>query len=335
MNLYNEYQHKGIFFLTNYINTCVEHESKLLTSDRFKKKLRDAGLAEARFEDSLFNTSQYSEDNAFLFFETADGKVAPIRTSKIVVRATTAERAWLNYILDDPKTALFLDANTVKILKDSLDMKGDRQEHVVSAHYIDTCPVFMDGYQELSSRTIDIFRKCSDAYERSAVTVSGTDSEGTALESKSLIVYKLEYTDLTGTFALIGYSPDCNHIHHIPFDNITGCVKDRIISADEYRKLIIMAEKTAISERSEPITLQVSKELNGYDRSVYTFSGYKRFSYRDKDDNLILELQNYPYQHADIVEKLLFLGPAVTVLQPQSLADEMHSLWKTISENYS
>lgn len=91
----------------------------------------------------------------------------------------------------------------------------------------------------------------------------------------------------------------------------------------------------------EPIILKVvdkgsqGENLNGVDRCFMMFSNMKRTAiYNQEQDTFRVELYYYDFEKSDLTNKILQLGPAVTVLQPEWLKEEIIETAKAAYSNY-
>lgn len=349
-SIINKYQSKCIFFLTNYINSCIDNKAYALTKKDFKAALNPGPqILDSKLVASILNEQPKDEDNLFILFNEKkhvepnekqneskvndnNGLILPIRTTKIIIRTNFVERAWLHYVLDDTKSDLFFsDSNTIRKLNTTLVQAEDIEANSpLLSKYIDIRRYSMNDSPRQKHVVISAFKQCRKAYQtKQPLVVSGADSQGTIISNRNILIYRLEYDSVRDRFAVLGYDYKTTDLLHLYLDEIT-LTPAKPMALNEYNKLESEAQHNIQNSRKK-ITISITNIRNGFDRCSYTLSGFERSSKMRNDNEMEMTITYYPFQYRMLLEKLLFLGVIVTVEKPAALRKEMQ---KILSETY-
>ena len=92
---------------------------------------------------------------------------------------------------------------------------------------------------------------------------------------------------------------------------------------------------------SKPVTIRITDYHNGFDRTVFTLANFKRISYReaaaenpDGRESIIMQIYYRRFQRSSLINKLLFLGSAITILDPSDIILEYVARVKDALANY-
>ena len=335
MELFNKYKNKNFTYLTNYINSCLSDDKLAISADELVNQL--SGTSHSTFEEfihAIVNRSVSTENyNANLLYEN-DGKMQPIRTVHVPVRATIAEKAWLYYVLQNSKSDLFLDSDLKAVILDALSADMDISEYPLQPDYIDIREFSEYNRLNIDSEMIARFRLIVKAIkEHRQLTITNNSFSGQAYSKQIVFPYKLEYSSQFDSFSLSCYPVDAKRPVKMNLGNISFVsIGDKIA---DYDKFITDFEKQlSDTKETHPIQIQILNQNGAYDRCTYLFSSYDTYCYDKGDDHLIMNIYYYRFQKEEIVSNILFLGHYVKVISPQNIADEVISTIKISYENY-
>lgn len=335
MELFNKYKNKSFTYLTNYINSCLSDEDFALTPDELAEQLR--GTSQSTFEEfiqAIINCTNSKDNyNASLLYEI-DGKMQPIRTIHVPVRATIAEKAWLYYVLQNSKADLFLDSELKNTLLDALSADIDISDYPLQPDYIDTREFSEYNRLHIDSEMIFKFRLIVQAIkEHRQLTVTNNSFSGQSYPNQVVYPYKLEYSSQFDSFSLSCYPLDVKRPVKMNLGNISSVsIGDKI---DDYDGFIRCFEKQLTNTKVKyPIQIEILNQDEAYDRCTYLFSSYDTYCYDKGNDRLIMNIYYYRFQKEEIIRNILFLGHYVKVNSPQNIVDEVISTIKTSYENY-
>lgn len=335
MELFNKYKNKDFITITNYINRCINNPDAALTEDELTKEM--LGDAQNTFHElitALFNKNPNGLDpkqpNANLFMEYQE-KILPIQNNYIPIRLSTAEKAWLLYFLENRNAALFLEEDLINDLTSKL--KADFHIPDLSK-CIDIRALNDQPSVPYSAETKKNFRIIVSAIqEKRALTLTNTAFNGIQYENQLVYPYKLEYSPQFDSFSLSALNVERNRPIKMNLQNLSNLSIGEPI--DHYKDFLqeFEAKLHAIREK-EPVVIEITDEKSGYDRCCYLFSSFDRICYENENGNLTMNIFYYRFQKDEIIRNLLFLGPAVRILSPTTIRDELILILKETYERY-
>lgn len=330
MKLFNEYNNLIFSFLTNYINSCELDSDNALDEYELNSILSNVLLNSSKnIADAIMNMN-IDEDtdslNANLFYKNEEQKYVPIISNNVPVLTSKAERYWLSYILSDPKTALFLDSDTIKALQENI---GCADTNPISDRYIDVR--YPSGHKPVSYSDEEIarFRTILKAItEHRYFSCINTAFDGQIYTNTNIIPIRLEYDLFYDSFAVSALIQGDNpRPVKLLLSNLSSAeFGDRIEAFDVVKKNY---DELLLSKRVKtPLQLIISNFNNGFDRAGFILSSYDRVSYRidsDTEPKIHMDLFYYDFQENELIENLLFLGPIVKIISPDSFKNKFIS----------
>ena len=185
--------------------------------------------------------------------------------------------------------------------------------------------------------TFDIILRA--IHEKKYIITDNKLANGNIITESKVVPFRFEYIRQTGALYVSVYG----------FDHKDGngrCIKMNIMNLRRtkigekvedydscYQKYIDALNKDV--DNLPPLVIKVSDHFNGFDRTVYTFANYKRESYRDEDGNIIMKIHYRRFQKRELIEKLLFLGSAVTVVGPDDIKKVYVENLREVLANYT
>lgn len=337
MKLFNKYKNKDFIFITNYINNCINNVNFALTPNELTDLL--LGTTQNTFKELISailnknsNSFNSKQPNADLFFLNDEEKLLPIRNNYIPIRPSIAEKAWLLYILKDPKAKLFLDENILYKLISTLenDINLPKIEKCIDIRKLTTCEN-KDTYTDLNIKDF----KCiiTAIKEHKELIITNTTFDGQIFKNQTIIPYKLEYSPQFDSFSLSAYPIDTKRPVKMNLLNLSNVILGKDIS--NYEQFVSDFEKQLTSIRVKtPITIEIKDDKNGYDRCSFKFSSFDRVCYENENGNLIMNIYYYRFQEKEILRNIMFLGPTVTIIGPNEIRDKYISTLKKALTKY-
>ena len=340
MSLFNEYQNKNFTFLTRYINGII-NDSKAMTEEELQTLLIGTNLlTKEDFTKGLSNQKEKSNENALIFNIDKDDCLIPIINIPIPVRATRAERAWLYYYIQKPEAELFLDKDVIDTLKKSLEVDDYNLVYPLNDSTFETKDFYIKKPFHVTFSLKENFNIVFKAInEKRFITTDNHTAKGTVYKDSKMVPFRFEYVKSTGAIYISAYIEEAETGRSIKLNinNLSNTrLGDKVEKTEDY-ELIKKKYLESLNKDLDiipPVTIKITDHFNGFDRTVFTFANYKRESYRDEDHNIIMKIYYRRFQKRDIIEKLLFLGSAVTVLGPDSIIQEYVSILKETLNKY-
>lgn len=335
MSLFNEYQNKNFTFLTRYIIGAIDGNfDAQMTPEKIKGLL--VGAEKLTYEDiseELSNQKDTLEENAVLFCPDDNGNLLPICNNPLPIRTTMAERAWLYYYLQKPEAKLFLDDETINILNKALSHNA--MDYPLNDNTFVIKEISTEKEKHYSSYNILNFRTFLKAiHEKRYIITDNKALNGTIYKDKKLIPFRFEYSRQTHNMCVSVYDPTEERSIKLNLLKVENTrLGEAVDHYEEYEKKYL--DFLNIKYETVPLTIKISDHYNGFDRTTYTFANFKRESFRDDDGNIIMNVYYRKFQSKAIIDKLLFLGSAVTILEPQNIIDTYLNIIKETLKNYS
>lgn len=335
MELFNKYKNKNFTYLTNYINSCLSDTEYTLTAEELANQL--SGSSQSTFEEFIQAIINHSDSNAnynaSLLFEK-DSHMQPIRGIHVSIRATIAEKAWFYYVLQNSKSALFIDPNLKGKMLDALSQNMNLTEYPLQASYVDIRESSNENLLKITPDLIEKFRLIINAIkEHRQLIVTNNSFSGATYTNQVIYPYKLEYSAQLDSFSLSCYPPDVKRPIKMNLSNLSSvAIGDTIDNYDDF--IIEFKKQLSATKVKQPIQIEILNKNEAYDRCTYLFSSYDTYCYDKGNDKLIMNIYYYHFQKDEIVRNILFLGHYVKVISPQNIMDEVISLIKDSYNNY-
>ena len=335
MELFHKYKNKNFTYLTNYINSCISDENLALSPEELERQL--TGTSQSTFEEfiqAILNRSdQERNTNASLLYDK-NGKMQPLRMVQVPVRATTAEKAWLYYVLQNSKADLFLDPGLKDRMLDALSRDLALFEYPLQPSYVDIRKLSPDIHLPVTPGFVQRFRTIVAAIqEHRQLIVTNHSYSGRVYADQAVLPYKLEYSAQFDSFSL----SCCPVLDRRPVKMSLANLSSVSLGPpiEDYDAFIFAFERQlAETKVKQPIRLEILNQNEAYDRCAYLFSSYDTYCYDMGDDRLIMNIYYYRFQKNEIVRNILFLGHYAKVVSPRNIVDEVIAAIQASYENY-
>ena len=226
---------------------------------------------------------------------------------------TTLERRFLRTVLNDPRATLF-----------DVDMSG--LEDVDPLYYPEDVVYFEkydDGDDYSDPKFAEVFGTIEAAMTRRGVldiTFEGRDSTTYSVEC---IPEELKYSRLNDRFRLIATKRNRGAADNIPVDTFKVNLAS-IISCREVDRLRAgEAEPDRAFGDINKLVFDVKNIRNARWRVAAHFSGFKKTVMDLGNDTYQVSVEYDADDEAEMVTRVLSFGPAITVLEPQTVIDRI------------
>ena len=339
MSLFNEYQNKNFTYLTRYINWILLENDGKTEEDMKEILIGENQLTYDDITEELSNSKKDVNENALLFTKQKDDSLLPICPIPVPVRATKAERAWLYYYIQKPEAKLFLDDNTLGFLKTALEADKYHEAYPLNDKTYD---VREFPIKETLHRTMEFKNNFSlilkAIKEKKYIYTDNHTFKGEVFANSKLIPFRFEYIKQNGAmhvsaFTVCDEDDKCRSIK-LNLNNLHRTKIGEKVENYDFIYQKYLASRNRGYDIKQPLTIKITDHFNGFDRAVYTFANYMRESYRDVEGNIIMKIYYRSFQENELINKLLFLGSALTVIGPDSIKRKYISILKDTLKNY-
>ena len=143
--------------------------------------------------------------------------------------------------------------------------------------------------------------------------VKGNLHEGTA------IPYRLEYDLENDKYRLIIWNSEQNRAIKMTLANII----ELQLSTEKIPAEAAFAIAHFYATRKTQVTLRLTPKANAVERCFFLFSSYDKDTWLEGKETYMLRISFYDFDRQEIIDKILSLGAAVTVLDPADIREEI------------
>lgn len=327
MELFNEHKNRYFMCIEKVINDSVAGTKykgvdiqRLLVKERFLKKNHKNAYENLDFKEALLNEHQGNEakENLNLICKTSEGYYKPLINQRIPIRPQLVEKQWLLMMLNHPKAGLFLEDSLTQKLKgklQALDPIYNRDWVIEKNMDISDDPIESETFRQ-------IFRVLLQAIqEKKLVKYTSQTKNGKLFKDEIIFPYRIEFSPRNNKFRLSTYSI---RDERPVLMNLSSIQTVEIIdeSIDELTKKAFSAIMAKKAEK--PLVLEIKSKHNAVERCFSMFSFYEKTSTYDRDtDKYLLKVDYFQFEEKEIIRDILTLGSSVTVLEPDTIRNEV------------
>lgn len=264
-------------------------------------------------KNSILNQS---DSNSLFILNEKNNMYSLSIDSAVPVVLSHIEKTWLKYILNDNKSGLFLNKETIDKLANALEKYEDIfSNNIVIQHKNRR---YIENYDELKEKIQIVIKAIKN---NSLINYSYKTKSGDVLNNRVSVPYKIEYSLKKDLFYLISFSTEEKRPIKSILENINNLkileVKNPI-SKDQIKKSI-KAKKC-----DKHIILQIENVNNTIERTFLTFSSYSTDAkYVEDKDIHELKIYYYSFEEKEIINKIFSLGKGVIVKSPNNIRSEI------------
>lgn len=260
-------------------------------------------------------------DAVFLF--QSDGSACLFFDSGIAARATTAELVWLRAMLEDPDAAFLLPDNLREKLRQKLAAIPEWPRDTIWQ----TVQEQGDDRTALQGRLAIIWQALR---EKRQLAYANRDSRG-QLHEGICSPCRLEYDAAANCYYLIIWQSDEARAIKMRVARLASvqCLDAPIPEGTEE------AFHQFLADRRQSVTLRIERQNNAVERSFMMFASYdKEASYDEATDTYTIQLYYYDFDRREILQQILSLGGAATVLSPadmrEAIIERLQAAWQNL-----
>lgn len=260
-------------------------------------------------------------DTLFLF--QPDGSACLFLDNGIAARATTAELVWLRAMLEDPGAAFLLPDDLREKLRQTLAAVPEWPRETIWQ----TVQEQGDDCTALQGRLAIIWQALR---EKRQLAYANRDSRG-QLHEGICSPCRLEYDAAANCYYFIIWQPDEARAIKMRVARLASvqCLDAPIPASTEE------AFHQFLADRRQSVTLRIERQNNAVERSFMMFASYdKEASYDEEADTYTIQLYYYDFDRREILQQILSLGAAATVLAPsdmrEAIIERLQAAWQNL-----
>ena len=303
MELFSELKNDCMQQLITVINKNITDQKTITTQD-----FSDFHLFSAA--DSLLES---------LLFKNNDRTYTPIVSTSVPVILTKLEQQWLNDLLNDNLSSLFLTEELRKKIQSKNNLKTSSW---IKQSWHNNQPNY--NFSRETAEFKQIFQNCLTALQQKKyVYYESYDDYGLKYQGEAA-PFKIEYDMCSNIFNFIMWNPDKCWTFK---SNIATITKLQVLSQTMPDKVYMQAQAyvEAMQINTPPIVLQLkTNKNNALERCILLFSTYEKNIHILDEQTIQLEIMHRDhFDKKEILQYILSLGSAVTVISPQTLKQEI------------
>lgn len=230
------------------------------------------------------------------------------------------EQEYLQYILRLPEAELFLPEQLRQLLLQTPATWLEQIQRIAPDNSNQARPVEQETFRSVL-RAIE---------EKRMICYSYRIKDRETYETTQAIPWKLEYSAYDRRWWVILYEPMQKRTVKAVLGNL------RNVTVGAQHGLPEQEIRNAIEDlclQDTPVQLRVENTYNGLQRCFLAFENQEFLHTQMLDENtFLLSFRYYRFDTEELLRKLMMLGPAVTLLQPASLKQELRNRLKLALE---
>lgn len=322
LSLFNEFFNKDFLWLRNYTNTCCYIEDILGETSFFSReqivdeltggsaKSREQKISQESLK-AILNEAESPTENLYVLSEE-DNEYVPLafynagEERRLPILISTAEKAWLKYVLNDPKAKLFLSEDEISTicdifdpeislpsLEDYFEIFGGTKAQTYPASFVQNFGILMEAIRD--SRYIQATNHTS----RGDIT-------------SKLVPYRIIYNRKLDLFSLACYSPESDRPIKITINKLSDIELLETVSDEDINKASLFKSKHS----DEPIIIEINNVISAYNRAAFLFSDNDTYAVQSDENDQIyrLYIDFYSSEKREILDKIKSLGQYATII---------------------
>lgn len=312
MELFNKYKNITFQLMIEFLNNQISGQ------DFPYKNLKELEIAlQDKFSVREDIAPSENELKELLFIEESDKLVAKI-PNPVPIRPTLVELQWLQALQDDPAAASLLKPTVLAKLKQQFPVTSNQPAYYFWRKFM------TDNYQEpfADENFTNNLRTILDALiQKKKIQYVNKLANGKKYAG-IVAPFKLEYSPRNNRFRLIIWHPENKRLIKINVANLaTVKLLEEKVTSEEFQsaKNFIKAKRADTT----PLVLQIQEKNNAVERCFHLFSSYDIESHLESPGLYVLKVFYYDFDEAEIIDDLLSLGSAITVLEPLHIREKI------------
>jgi hypothetical protein len=327
MEIFNEYRNKYYDVVYEIILSASNSSSKSISKKRIMEIIMKGNIISPEFQCAILNEYNEEQYNYHILKKIKDNEYTLSIDENVTTVPSALELSWLKYILQDRKSSLFIDDT----LRDKLEGFLSRIDSPLKKQYINILdPIISDYINEAFINKLKLFKTAAEL--KKAIKYSYKNKNGTVLQKKISMPYRIEYSAKRDCFYGIMYSLNDNRPIKSIIKNLYDMeiveVPDDLPNSSIFKSI---EDKMVV----EPLVLKIRDEENALERCFYIFSYYEKEAiYHSNKKIHELKVYYYKFEEEEVISKLLSLGKNVVVESPEGIRSKILYEINNSIENY-
>lgn len=253
-----------------------------------------------------------------LFSRTPDGSLKRITKNPPVKALTKLQKMWLKAKLSDPRIRLFMDDETISVMKKRLADTPPlyrREQFRITDRFTDSDDFSNENY-------IKNFRTALEAVKhRKIVYIEFVSGHGRHISGR-FVLLKTEYSPKNDKFRAYCYLLRNDRIKSSGIINI-GRITKIADTGRVFRTPVLIDDYFSSRKCSSPAVIRVTAARNGVERFMLEFASYEKHTVRNLETGeYTVELWYDQQDETELLIRLLSFGPVIEILGPQHLRQQ-------------
>ena len=321
MELFHEYKNKYFHLVFRILNLAKDglykdEIIKLIGKEEYDEKI--IGKDFKTFEGMLLN--EYESSDNFNFLEESEGKFYSIVNKEgsmpLKVRFSKLEKTWLNGMIKESVVQALLGKETIEKLEIALEDVTEGNNDVIEF----TNKVRSHAPNDLVKLKDDFYVILEGIIKGKPIIYTNVDKNGNEYNNQLALPIRIECSLKDEKFRASLYSLEEERaimvsLHTLKDVKIAENIASNINREDVLKKL---KEKRYCEN---PITIELEDIRGAMERCFMSFSSFERNSRAISENKYEIDIYYYTFEEADVIRKIMSLGPYVKVKSPDRVRD--------------
>jgi len=328
MELFHEYKNKYfhlIFRILNLSKDGLDRDEiiKLIEQEEYDEKV--IGKDFKTFEGMLLNEYE-SLDNLNLLEERESKFYSILNNEKSIplkVRFSKLEKTWINGMIKEPVVQALLGKEILEKLEKALEDVTEGNNDIIEF----TNKVKSDFEYNLKKFKEDFYIILEGIINEKVIIYTNIDKNGNEYKNQLALPIRIEYSLKDDKFRASLYSLKEERSIMVNLQTLKDVkIAEKDIEISENINLEINREdvlkKLKEKKYSEtPITIELEDIRGAMERCFMSFSSFERSSRAISENKYEIDIYYYTFEEADVIRKIMSLGPYVKVKSPERVKE--------------
>ena len=328
MELFHEYKNKYfhlIFRILNLSKDGLDRDEiiKLIEQEEYEEKV--IGKDFKTFEGMLLNEYE-SLDNLNLLEERESKFYSILNNEKRIplkVRFSKLEKTWINGMIKEPVVQALLGKEILEKLEKALEDVKEGNNDIIEF----TNKVKSNFQYNIKKFTEDFYIILEGIVKEGPIIYTNVDRNGNEYKNQLALPIRIEYSLKDDKFRASLYSLKEERSIMVNLHTLKDVkIAEKDIEISENINLEINREdvlrKLKEKKYSEtPITIELEDIRGAMERCFMSFSSFERCSRAISENKYEIDIYYYTFEEADVIRKIMSLGPYVKVKSPERVKE--------------
>lgn len=328
MELFHEYKNKYFHLVFRILNLAKDglykdEIIKLIGQEEYEEKI--IGKDFKTFEGMLLN--EYENSDNFNFIEEREGKFYSVINNEgsmpLKVRFSKLEKTWLNGMIKESVVQALLGKEIIEKLERALEDVTEGNNDIIEF----TNKVKSDFQYDFKKMSGDFYKILEGIINAKPIIYTNVDKNGNEYKNQLALPIRIEYSLKDEKFRASLYSLEEERSIMVNLHTLKDVkIAEKDVEISENINLEINREDVLKKLKEKryceaPIIIELEDTRGAMERCFMSFSSFERSSRTTSENKYEIDIYYYTFEEADVIRKIMSLGPYVKVKSPDRVRD--------------